>query len=421
MADPFEVLRAPVEPLDPDPTFAIRLRARLERALAMPKGVIVSNLTLDPPTTVASAATTSAITPYLAVAGARRALDWYVEALGARLLCEPIVMPDGRIGHAELEIAGGALMLAEEHPEIGFVAPAPGQGTAVTLHLSVADVDAVIRSAVAAGASLERPAADYDHGRNGVIRDPFGHRWLVSAEPSRAGLRHGDIGYVSLWVPNVERAAAFFAAVLGWRYGPGSAPQGRQVEGLSLHHGIWGGEPRSTLFLCVAVDDVDAAVARVLMAGGTAGEPHQEPYGVVAECVDDQGVRFAVFEPPGGTAQRATPARTGTREGDLAYVTMEVVDSARTRSFYEAVLGWRCTRGRVEDGWQVEDVVPMVGISGGHDRATTVPMYRVDDMVSAVGRVRGAGGTATDPEVQPYGISSDCTDDQGARFYLGQL
>lgn len=65
--------------------------------------------------------------------------------------------------------------------------------------------------------------------------------------------------------------------------------------------------------------------------------------------------------------------------------------------------------------------VVLVGISGGHERTVTVPMYRVDDIEEAVRLVRELGGSATDPEVQPYGISSSCTDNQGTRFYLGQL
>ncbi len=105
----------------------------------------------------------------------------------------------------------------------------------------------------------------------------------------------------------------------------------------------------------------------------------------------------------------------------LAYVTMEVEDSSRARAFYGAVLGWRFAAGRVADGWQVEAVEPMVGLSGGHDRATVLPMYRVEDIAAAVARVRAAGGNATDPEAQPYGISATCVDDQGTRFYLGQL
>jgi len=63
----------------------------------------------------------------------------------------------------------------------------------------------------------------------------------------------------------------------------------------------------------------------------------------------------------------------------------------------------------------------MVGLHGGHDVATTVPMYRVDDIATAVDAVRRAGGTATDPEVMPYGTTATCVDDQGTRFYLGQM
>jgi hypothetical protein len=74
------------------------------------------------------------------------------------------------------------------------------------------------------------------------------------------------------------------------------------------------------------------------------------------------------------------------------YVTMEVVDSVRTRAFHQSVLGWRFVPGRVADGWQAEAVAPMTGTSGGHPTATTVPMYRVDDIGTAVRSVRDAGG-----------------------------
>ncbi len=423
MADPFDVLHAPITPVDPDPTFASRLRSRIERALNLPKGVTVSNLTLEPEVFTTPAATATVV-PYLAVAGAEQALAWYERALGAALHGEPYVMPDGRIGHAELEIEGAKLMLSEEHPEIGVVAPIPGEGVPVTIYLSVSDVDALVRRAVGEGATLEREIADYEYGRNGVIRDPFGHRWLVSSEPpvpAPSQVAHGDIGYASLWVPDVERAATFFSSVLQWRYEQGSSPQGRQVRGLSMHHGLWGGHERSNLFLCFAVDDVNYAIARVRESGGTAEDPQEEPYGLISECIDDQGLRFAVYEPPGGVSQAGRGPQHGALPGDVAYVTMEVVDSAKTRAFYGSVLGWTFSPGRVEDGWQVDDVVPMVGISGGHEIATTVPMYRVGEVATAVDRVRPGGGSATEPEEQPYGITSTCTDDQGTRFFLGQL
>ncbi len=421
MADPFEALRTPIVPTDPDPTFAARLRARIAAALE-PRGVTVSTRTLQPEGTSVSAPVTG-IVPYLAVADARRALAWYVDALGARARGEPIVMPDGRIGHAELELAGHVLMLSDEHPEIGVVAPQAGQGANVTLHLTVAAVDAVVARAVATGADLERPPADHPYGRNAVLRDPFGHRWLIASTTApveeRAGPRHGDVVYVSLWVPDVARAATFFHSVLGWTYLPGSSRQGRQVEGVAPGHGLWGGQERSTLFLCFAVDDIADAAVRVRAAGGRADAPRQEPYGLVADCVDDQGVPFAVVQSPARGVEESGPGSG--RGGDLEYITMEMVDSVRARAFYGSVLGWRFSPGRSPGGWGVEDVVPMIGMIGGQERPTVIPMYRVRDIATAVERVRDAGGTATDPERQPYGVTSSCTDDQGTRFYLGEL
>lgn len=109
------------------------------------------------------------------------------------------------------------------------------------------------------------------------------------------------------------------------------------------------------------------------------------------------------------------------RQGDVAYITLEVADSTRARAFFGAALGLRFTAGRVKDGWNVNDILPMSGLHRGRNQTTVVPMYRVDDIGSAVERVCAAGGTASGAEQQPYGITADCTDDQGTRFYFGQL
>ncbi len=426
MADPFEVLRVPPLPMDPTPEFAGRLRARLVRAFDLPKGVTVSALHVDEFSRPAPGLPRPEghVLPYLAVVGARAAIDWYQEAFGARLLGSPVVMPDGRIGHAELEIAGGGrIMLSEEHPEIGVVAPVAGGGVPVTVYATVPDVDAMVSAAVASGASLERAVADYDYGRNGVIRDPFGHRWLIATEPPAVGagrLRHGDAGYASLWVRDADRASRFFSEVLGWDASP--RDHDYQVEGLTLHHGINPGHPEPTLFLCYAVGEIGAALEAVRAAGGTAEEPSAEPWGRTAMCRDNQGLAFAVFEPPEGVAAGgSTPPGPGSRPGDLVYITMYVADSGSARDFYRAVLGWGWQPGRAEDGWAADDPVPMTGMSGGHDRSLIVPMYRVEDIGAAVEQVRGLGGRATDPEQQPYGITAECEDGQGTRFYLGQL
>ena len=411
MIDPFEALRRPYPPADPDPAFAARLRARIERALALPRGVAVTNTVVDPPAVARGAAI-----PYLAVpvGTGRQAVDWYVEVFGARPVGEPVLMPDGRVGHAELELAGGSLYLADEFPDIGHTAPTSA-GTAVSLSLQVPDVAETTRLAVTRGGRMPRAMYD-DHGsRNATVVDPFGHRWLLHTPLAELPVtqRHGDVGYAWLTVPDPDRAAEFYAAVLGWRYEPGHAPGGRNVVGQSLPIGIGRGEPG--LHLSYAVDDVAAAVEQIRAAGGSASEPETRPYGPAADCVDDQGTVFAVH----GAGSGPRSPENGAREGDLSYLTLEVVDSARSREFYGQVLGWTFSGGTLADGWSPQGVSPMTGIHGGNAAGTAVPMWKVGDVAAAVERVRAAGGTATDPQRQPYGLLSECTDDQGLRFYLG--
>ena len=116
----------------------------------------------------------SELTPYLAVHDARAAVAWYVEHLGAEVTVEAIVMPDGRVGHVELTVDGARWMIQVE-------APMAGRGAAVTLHLTVADVDAATTRAVAGGANLDRGPEDSPPvGRIAVLRDPFGHRWFLN-------------------------------------------------------------------------------------------------------------------------------------------------------------------------------------------------------------------------------------------------
>ena len=421
MPDPFDVLHTPLPAVDPDPGFAARLRGRVTRALSFPKGVLVSETTLATEEPI----TSSPLTPYLIVTDARSAIGWYVDVFGAHQRAELVVMPDGRVGHAEVMLRGSVLYLAEETPDSAVAAPRPDEPATVSLVVEMPDVDVAVDRAARAGAAVERAPADNPYGRNAGVRDPFGHRWIVSAirgsrAPASETMHEGDIAYASLWVPDLPRAQAFFASVLGWSFAPGSDDRSAQVVGTSTHHGVRGGYEHPTLFLCYAVDDVDAAIDRVRSTGGEAEIATDEAYGRVANCTDDQGTPFAVFcSPPGEPALR--PGPHGVHQGDVAYVTLEVVDATAARAFYGAVLGWSFTPGRVPDGWQVEGVHPMVGLHGGQATALGVPMYLVDDVAAAVARVRSAGGTATDPQRQPYGLTADCTDDQGTRFYLGAV
>lgn len=229
----------------------------------------------------------------------------------------------------------------------------------------------------------------------------------------------GDLGYASIWVPDVVRAEAFYGAVLGWRFAPGSIPQGRQVTGLpSQHIGLWGGRERSGTLASFAVEDAIETVHRIRAAGGTAAEPNQEPYGLAAMCADDQGMPFSVFQSP--TAERGPVPGAG--NGEIVYLTFEVADTAKFRDFFTIVFDWRFSQGHAGgDRFTIHGVHPLSGVAGGHQQTTIVPQYVVDDIDAAVARVRAAGGSADEPQNQPYGRSTECADDQGTRFYLAQL
>ena len=426
--DPLTVLHGDELPVQPDPAFAARLRSRLESSLSLPnrtEGVVMSGTEtaiaeLSEPTVetaVAEPAPRSAAIPYLSVANARDAIAWYVDAFGASVVDEPIAMDDGRIGHAELAIAGGVLYLADEYPELGLKAPDP-QACSVSLMLHVANTDTALERARERGARVEREVYENYGARNATFVDPFGHRWMLSGPMTGAvtPIQHGDVGYVSVWTPDPDRAAAFYGQVLGWTYDPST----HQVTNTKQPIGIYAvGGPR-TLFCCYAVADLDGARQAIAAGGGQPGEVQQFDFGTVLDATDPQGTAFAVFQPAGSQTRR--PELNGAGPGELSYITYEVADSAAFKSFFSRVLYWTFEPGHVEDGWQVQGTHPMAGVAGGSSSPVTVPMWTVADIDAAVAKVRAAGGTVIqEPMQQPYGLMAECTDDQGGRFYLGQL
>src|SRR5688572_23771515 len=110
-----------------------------------------------------------AVTPYVCVAGASDAIDFYKRAFGAREIMR-VNGPNNTVGHAEIEIGGSRIMLADEFPDVGFRGPKSFGGSPVQLHLYVEDVDRVAKNAVAAGAKLTRPVMDQFYGdRSGTV------------------------------------------------------------------------------------------------------------------------------------------------------------------------------------------------------------------------------------------------------------
>ena len=120
------------------------------------------------------------VAPYLAIKNAVSALEFYQKAFGAKETYR-LVLPDGRLGHAEIRLGDSLIMLADEFPEFGGKAPETLGGSPVSIHLYVEDVDAFVKRAVAEGARLVKPVADQFYGdRSGQLEDPYGHLWWVA-------------------------------------------------------------------------------------------------------------------------------------------------------------------------------------------------------------------------------------------------
>jgi predicted enzyme related to lactoylglutathione lyase len=185
-------------------------------------------------------------------------MDWYAEVLGAQRRGELHVNSDGTIGHAEVGIGDAVLMLAEASdlwPDVPVRAPDSPLTFSHTLHLEVDDVDASTERARSSGATVEREPRDAHRAKEfyeAVLRVPFS-----SGHPGT------------------------------WRTGETRPPLGiRPTEGA---------EPE--VQLSYRVDDIRAAVGRVRAAGGHADEPERKPYGLIAECADDQGTTFRLWQP----------------------------------------------------------------------------------------------------------------------------
>ncbi|CAN5442711.1 VOC family protein [soil metagenome] len=326
---PFAALRLPTAPLAPRPEFADGLRRRLAAALDLPTRTTAQEApAMSTTETLATAPAPSPLVPYLAVAGAAAALDWYRDVLGA-IETTRFVGDDGRVGHAEITIGGARLMLADEYPEIDVVGPLARGGTSVTLHLEVADVDYTYERAAGAGATALRAPSDQGHGnRNAQITDPFGHRWMlsqpVSVERAAAaevekgvggngedwtvtGRRPVEPGYLVMHTADLAKARTFFGALFDWEIEDGGAGGGH-VANTRFPLGIAPPGDDSSERLATAssttvyfrVDEIEPYAQRVVELGGRVLLRTDYASGGNAECTDDQGYRFDLWTPAPG-------------------------------------------------------------------------------------------------------------------------
>lgn len=308
-------------PARPDPGFASRLRSEIETALTpeieLPERKAQTTMT-DPITSESTArAARQIVTPYLAVDDASTALDWYRDALGAVELTR-YTGDDGRVGHAEIAVHGAHIYLSDAYPEIGVVAASSHEGTSVSLHLEVDDVDAVHARAVEHGAISGREPADQPHGaRSATISDPSGHRWMLNQQIAAPSIDEIDattpgftvtgaspgaiqrpiqLGYYTIHTDDIGRAAAFYSALFAWDVDPESG----HVDNCDLPFGFESRHFEDGYHLWMTVRDPEPVLARVLELGGEIVGDSESRSGRSIECRDDQGNRFDLHEPAPG-------------------------------------------------------------------------------------------------------------------------
>lgn len=125
---------------------------------------------------------------YITIKGCGEAIEFYKKAFGAKELGR-LFMPDGSIGHAEIEIEGSILMIADENIEWGNKSPQTIGGNPVSFGLYVKDVDQAFQKAVDAGATVERQVEDMFYGdRVGQVMDPFGYKWSIATHKEDVSL-----------------------------------------------------------------------------------------------------------------------------------------------------------------------------------------------------------------------------------------
>lgn len=238
-------------------------------------------------------------TPSLCCKNATEAIAFYEKAFGA--VVTEKYDDKGKVGHAELNIQGAAVYLADEYPDYGFVSPKPGPEKAFAVNLLIANVDELTKQAQAAGATVERAPKDEFYGhRVATLLDPYGHRWTLHTplQEKHYGARKGfhAVTPYLIFEKGVE-AMEWYAKALG------ATEIGRHLDGTGrLVHGEisvgdspimiseeckeypgqknpkrYGGSPAQ---LFVYTGEPDAVIARAIEHGAKLVLPIEDrPYG----------------------------------------------------------------------------------------------------------------------------------------------
>ncbi|MGI9146110.1 MAG: VOC family protein [Chloroflexota bacterium] len=295
--DPLEALRAPITPLSPDPAFAADLRDRLVRAVLAPtpKEPAMSTEVTTRPRNGFRHGDISYIT--LGLPDLARGRAFYGAVLGWRFSA-------GSSEH-------GA-QVDDVVPMMGLwdgEQPAGDRVHGAVLGFRVDDIAATVAAVRAHGGIVSDPhrepyaLAAEGHDDQGI---PFYLHEMPGSPVSTPendepwnGEVEGDVSYLTMVVPDLDAAHAFYGGVFGWTFNIGRAG-GAQVSGVAPQIGMTtqpeGGPATPGVILCYRVDDIAAAILRVRDAGGQARVVAERPYGLESLCVDDQGTPFYVHQ-----------------------------------------------------------------------------------------------------------------------------
>jgi predicted enzyme related to lactoylglutathione lyase len=117
----------------------------------------------------------------------------------------------------------------------------------------------------------------------------------------KGGVVAGELSFFEIGVGDVGRARSFYRELFGWEFDDSSG----EIRTPNVPGGIHGGDEGASPYVFFAVDDLDAAIARVRELGGSAepigqgeSEESEARFGRFMLCTDDQGSRFGLHEPP---------------------------------------------------------------------------------------------------------------------------
>jgi uncharacterized protein len=124
-------------------------------------------------------------------------------------------------------------------------------------------------------------------------------------DPAKGEHLSGELAFVEFGVEDVDKAQVFYSGLFGWRFEPGPSGQGYVISLPNVGAGIHGSDPGAAPYLFFRVDDIDAAVDKVLALGGTVDDTDVEgdeesiaTFGRFKLCKDDQGSPFGLHQPP---------------------------------------------------------------------------------------------------------------------------